>query len=206
MVHPEQYFWQLLAIFVAVNSILVLMVVLRYWWFRRPSIRPSTLTKRLLKIQQFPKKHRQLLRILLSTRTVRVESLWHSLSEDEIESIRKTAIPVKLRNIAQRGRKWHRVRAILLLGLLQDKQAIGLLRKAALDKDEDIAFAATSAIGRFSDESNARFLISLLTERYQLNGSRIASVIEGIHFDISSLLLEALRVGDKRSRFWQPPF
>ena len=202
MMHPEHYLPYVAAIFAVLNACLLAALIVHHFWIRLRVKKPSELTKQLLRVQKFPKQYHQLLRILLSARSFRAESLWQRLNRDEIMHIRRTRIPEKLRRLASRGTKWHRVRAILLLGLLKDKQAIGLLRKLAVDKDIDIAFAAVSALGRYEDESNGRLLIGFLSSRYQIGGSRVASVLEGMPMDLSELLLATLHVGDASSQFW----
>lgn len=189
-------------LFLLINLLALVGLWLHFLWTHRQLKQRSQLVEELIVVHQFPQRYQRLLRILMSTKSFRVESLWRRIPEDEIDRIRKTEIPNKLRRLVKRGPKWQKIRAMQLLGLLQDAQSIGLLRQMTAERDQDLALAAAGALGRFNDDSSARFILGLLSSRRHLSGSRIASIIEGMQIDLSSLFIEALASPDHKVRFW----
>ncbi len=198
----DQAILPLLSIFALLIGTTLVLLLGSHFNTRRLKARKRQLGEQLIRIHKFPQRYQRLLRVLLSAKTYRVEALFERLAKQEIQQINRTNIPKKLRRLAEKGRKWQRVRAMLLLGLLQDSQAVSLLRQQALHNDRDLAYAAVAALGRYADESNARFLISLLSSRYTINGSRVASVLEGMRLNLAEHLLTTLELKDNKARFW----
>jgi HEAT repeat protein len=198
---PHYLLYTLLG-FIGINGLALFSLISYYAFVHRAVHKKMASAQQLISSQQFSQRYQRLLRILLSNKARRVESLWRKLTPEEQGKLRLSEIPNRLRRLTKRGPKWLKMRAIHLLGLLQDQQSIGLLRQLSSENDMDLALASVAALGRYNDEANARFLMGLISNRYRINSSRVASVLEGMQLDLTTLLLETLGSPDHKCRFW----
>src|SRR5688572_32082140 len=84
--------------------------------------------KKLYALTDFPQSYPRLLTILLRSKAFRLQSIWKRFTAIDRERLLRTNIPNRLRHMCERGPKWRRVRALQLLGLLRDPQAVEIGR------------------------------------------------------------------------------
>lgn len=100
-----------------------------------------------------------------------------------------------------RRRKWRRISALSILGQIRASAAHGLLERAIVDPDADVAAAAVVILHRLGDRRAAEILISALREG-KYSPSRIASQLDQFAVPIDRLLRPLLNDPHGQVRYW----
>ncbi|MFH1261863.1 MAG: HEAT repeat domain-containing protein [Pseudomonadota bacterium] len=103
---------------------------------------------------------------------------------------------------ASDGPRWNRIDALITLGYLRHAPAMRLLRRALLDPDSDVVFAAVSALSTWNTKGSVETLILLLSKGSPVNPSRLAAAIEVSSADVSDALRRKALSADPVSQYW----
>ncbi len=89
-------------------------------------------------------------------------------------------------------KKWHKVYAAFLLGLMRDKEAVPGLQKGLRDKNYLMSFACATALAKIGEKQQLKETLSLLTRREDLGPDKAAEILlefgSGICAELSLLL------------------
>ena len=98
--------------------------------------------------------------------------------------------------------KWTRAHAVRLLGELRVPASVPVVLKALEDHDPDVRNVAARALGRMKLQATDEALVALLGKHEQAVSARIAAMCIEIGARTAPLLIETLRDGSPRARFW----
>ncbi|MFH0778196.1 MAG: HEAT repeat domain-containing protein [Candidatus Eisenbacteria bacterium] len=105
-------------------------------------------------------------------------------------------------NLARRGSKWNKMKAVRVLGELNMAVASAALYKALDDGDADVRNAAARALSKLKHPMAQSALIDVLGKHEEPVSSRIAAIfIEGGAASVP-LLIKNMRNENWRARFW----
>lgn len=109
---------------------------------------------------------------------------------------------VPIEHTAEKSRnKWRRIEAILCLGCAGSSHALEILKRALLDKDEDIAYFSMLAAGQIKNAESARILLDFLGKGV-FSGYKIVSLLETFPASIADEAIKATESGNPSVRFW----
>ena len=106
------------------------------------------------------------------------------------------------RELGSARRKWDRVSAAGILGLLGSATSIEPLRGALADRDVDVAYAAAQSLSMYSSSAAYSALLSALSVG-SLPAARVANLLESFHCPGARELIERCAGSDNpRVRYW----
>ena len=97
--------------------------------------------------------------------------------------------------------KWHRIREIIGLGSANSPDALDILKKTILNKDEDIAYFSMLSLGQIKNNASAGILLDFLGD-HVFSGHRIVSLLESFPATIVEDVLKRTYSEDPVVRFW----
>lgn len=98
--------------------------------------------------------------------------------------------------------KWGRARALRVLGELRVPAAVPVVLEALEDRDPDVRNVAARALGTMKLQATDEALVALLGRHDQVVSARIAAMCIEIGSRTAPLLVNTLRVGSTKARFW----
>lgn len=111
----------------------------------------------------------------------------------QIDAIRKMALSSR--------NKWRRIEAILSMGYAEDTASLGIIKNAALDKDEDVAYYSLLALGLIKNIESAKILLELMKKNI-FSPSKIASLLETFPPEIVDETAKMMDDASPLVRFW----
>lgn len=108
----------------------------------------------------------------------------------------------QIEQLAERPKnKWRRIEAIITLGYLNPPNALSILKRTLLDRDEDVAYFSMLGLGRIKSAGSAHALLEAIKMRI-FSGYKIASVLETFPPNVVEQLIQATQDPDPVLRFW----
>lgn len=109
---------------------------------------------------------------------------------------------LKIERTARRGRnKWHRIEAMLALGLSGASSALPIFEKGLFDKDLDISYFSLLSLGQIKTGLSARILLAFL-KKDALMRRKTASVLENFPLFAVDEIIKLADDLDPGVRFW----
>jgi HEAT repeat protein len=139
---------------------------------------------------------------------------WSLVAAEEIAELELTSRLDVIRILEERGliakalrrsksrHKWTRAHAVRVLGELRVPASVPAVLKALEDRDPDVRNVAARALGRMNLQATDEALIALLGRHDQAVSARIAAMCIEIGPRTAPLLIQTLREGSPKARFW----
>lgn len=134
------------------------------------------------------------------------EGIFFNDAEQEIFKklcLSETAIKKLLSTAAKSLHKWRRIEAMLALGYAGIAEALPILKKGLLNKDDDTAYFSAVSLSQIKNQESAKLLIEFLKKRPAYR-YKIASFLGQFPQETASEIIRLVNDKDYLVRFWVP--